>query len=148
MSIRVSSTAFAAGAAIPQKHACDGADVSPPLSWEGVPQSARSLVLIVEDPDAGKTPFAHWLVYGLAPALTRLEEGNLPAGARQGRNDFRQHAYNGPCPPPGKPHHYHFRVRALDAELTLEAGASRAELLAAIRGHVVADGELVGVYQR
>ncbi|HSL71194.1 MAG TPA: YbhB/YbcL family Raf kinase inhibitor-like protein [Longimicrobiales bacterium] len=148
MPIQVNSTGFSAGGQIPGKHTCDGADVSPPLAWSGVPPAARSLVLIADDPDAGKTPFAHWLVYGLSPTVNALAEGQLPTGARQGRNDFRKNAYNGPCPPPGKPHHYHFKVHALDIELSLESGATRAELLTALRGHVLAEGELVGVYQR
>lgn len=155
--LTVSSPAFAAGARIPKAHAHapEGRNVSPPLAWEGVPQGAHELALIVDDPDAPRAePWVHWVVYGIPPSAGGLPEGassgsGLPDGTRQGENDFDETGWGGPLPPPGHgTHHYHFKVYALDARLDLEPGASKDDLLRAMKGHVLAQGELVGTYSR
>jgi Raf kinase inhibitor-like YbhB/YbcL family protein len=147
--ITVTSSTFAAGAAMPTRYTCSGDDVSPPLSWSGTPSGARSLALTVIDPDAPGRPFTHWVVFNMAPATKQLPEGGpLPAGSVEGRNDFGSMGYRGPCPPPGSPHHYHVKVYGLDATLALRAGASEQALEDAMKGHVVASGELVGTFKR
>lgn len=149
----VSSTAFENGGDIPKKFTCDGADVSPPLLWKGYPLKTEVFALIADDPDAPGGTWTHWLVYDLAANKTQLEENvstldRLPDGAQQGRNDFRKVGYGGPCPPPGKSHHYFFEVYALDAKLNLAPGASKQELEQAMQGHVLAEGKMVGKYGR
>lgn len=154
LSLRTS--AFAAGGPIPQRFTCDGAGVSPPLSWSGVPREARSLVLLVEDPDAPdprapRTIWTHWLLYDLPPAATRLPENvkpsELPAGTRQGLNGWRREGYGGPCPPIGT-HRYFFRLLALDTTLAKLPRPTREAILDAVRGHVIARAELMGTYRR
>jgi Raf kinase inhibitor-like YbhB/YbcL family protein len=152
-SMTVASDAFAEGASIPPEFTCDGDNVSPPLRWDGAPEGAKAFVLIVDDPDAPGGTFDHWLVYDIPPGIASLEQaaspgGALPAGARQGRNGFGKSGYGGPCPPKGGPHHYVFRIFAVDAPLGLEAGARSRQLLEAMQGHVLAQGQLVGLYQR
>ena len=148
-SISVSSQAFTSGSAIPARYTCSGADVSPPLSWVGVPNGTQSLGLTVIDPDAPSKPFVHWLVFNLPPATTDLSEGAVPPGGSvQGRNDFGSSGYRGPCPPPGSPHHYHFKVYALETMTSLPDGASNSSFQAAIKGHVLATGEIVGTFKR
>ena len=149
------STAFSANAEIPDKYTCEGADVSPQLSWTSPPEGTAEIALICSDPDAPSGNWVHWVIYGIAPDRLSLPEAvptseTLPDldGARQGRNDFGRIGYGGPCPPPGPAHHYHFRLYALDAPTNLRAGATEAELLRAMKGHIVARGELVGVYSR
>lgn len=160
MSITVSSAGFKSGAAIPKKYTEDGDDVSPPLHWQNVPDGAKELALICDDPDAPTSePWVHWLLYKIPPDVSKLPEGvatdaqlKSPAGARQGLNSWKSGStvgYRGPAPPKGHgPHHYHFRVYALDAPLSLEAKADKKHLLAAMKGHVLAEGELVGIYER
>lgn len=141
------SAAFAAGEEIPSRYTCDGEDVSPPLEWTEPPSGARSLVLCVDDPDAGRYPFTHWLAWALPPHAGALAEGE-PAPC-EGRNDFGAPGYRGPCPPPGKPHRYVFRVLALDYEPELVEGVDRRRSFdGAVEGHVVATAELTGVYGR
>lgn len=149
--LAISSPAFAAGAPIPQTYTCDGQNISPPLQWQGVPAGARSLALIVDDPDAPSGTFTHWLAWNIAPDTTQLAENfsaTAPASVGQGTSDFRQPGYGGPCPPPGAAHHYHFTLYALDTALDLAAGAGKQQLLDAMQGHIVAQAELVGTYQR
>ena len=155
MSLSVRSSAFSAGAAIPKKHTCDGADLSPALSWSGAPAGAREYALVCEDPDAPSGTFVHWVVWGIPAGTQELPEGagnasrpSLPAGALQGRNGFGSTGYRGPCPPPGRPHRYFLRIFALDGAVTLREGASRGELDRAMSGHVVAQGEVAGKYGR
>ncbi len=141
------SAAFASGAEIPARYTCDGDDVSPPLEWTDPPSGTRSLALCVDDPDAGRYPFTHWLAWNLAPAAGSLAEGE--AAPVEGRNDFGAPGYRGPCPPAGKPHRYVFRLLALDAEPALEPGVDRRRRFdEATDGHVVAGAELVGTYRR
>lgn len=151
--VELKSSAFASGGAIPRQYSCEGEDYSPPLSWTGVPHSARSLALIVDDPDAPVGTWVHWVVYNLPAELRKLDEKvdkgpTIAGGGQQGRNDFRRYGYGGPCPPPGPTHHYHFRLYALDASLDLKSGATAAELKKAMEGHVVAGADLVGTYRR
>ena len=149
MAIQLSSPAFRSGEAIPRKYTCDGNDVSPPLEWTGVPDGTRSLALIVDDPDAPRGTWTHWIVTNLDAATTSLPEGGpLPARAREGRNDFKRPGYGGACPPPGTSHRYFFRLYALDSELDVQANATREAVLDAMRDHVLAQGELMGTYER
>ena len=145
--LQISSTAFSDGQTIPQRHTCEGDNVSPPLSWSGAPSEARSLALIVDDPDAPSGTFVHWLAWGLDPGSNGLDEGQ-PAPV-EGTNGFGEKGYGGPCPPPGHgPHRYFHRLYSLNSELDLAAGASREELDVALEGRVVGTAELVGTYER
>jgi Raf kinase inhibitor-like YbhB/YbcL family protein len=144
--ITISSSAFQEGGNIPSKFTCDGSDTSPPLQLTGVPSEAKSLVLIADDPDAPSGLFTHWLVWNIPPQTNSIAEGSAPKGVR-GSNDFGKSGYKGPCPPPGT-HRYSFKVFALDRELNLRAGAKRSQVDAAMKGHVIAQGELVGRYAR
>ncbi len=147
MGFTVTSTAFADGQPIPAKYTGDGADVSPPLAWEGAPKSTVELALICEDPDAPDRDFVHWVAYGMAPGTASLAEG-ATAGLTAGRNDFGTTGYKGPAPPRGKAHHYRFRLMALDAKTGLGAGADKQALRDAVKGHVLAEADLIGTYQR
>src|SRR5687767_1195680 len=147
--IAVTSPAFAAGAPIPLRHSAYGDGVSPALSWTGLPTGTRSLALMMEDPDATSArPFVHWLAWNIDPAAGSLPEGVAPnaPGLVQGRNNRRSIGYFGPRPPGSRPHHYHFQLFALDAPLGLAGGADREALLAAMNGHVLAKGDLVGLF--
>jgi hypothetical protein len=154
--MRITSSAFGEGATIPKKHTCEGPDVSPPLSFEDVPAQAKQLALICDDPDAPAGTWVHWVIWGIPPAARALPEGVAAEErveklgfALQGRNDFRRIGYGGPCPPKGHgPHRYFFKLYALDAAPAVKAGATKAELEAAMRGHVVAEAQLVGRYER
>jgi Raf kinase inhibitor-like YbhB/YbcL family protein len=142
------SPAFGAGAEIPAIHTCDGSDQAPPLSWSGVPAKAKSLVLVVDDPDAPGGTWVHWIVYNLPPGAGKLAAGGeLPKGALRGSNGWRKTAYGGPCPPSGR-HRYSHRLYALDSVLPDLDGPSKATLDQAMQGHVLAQAELVGTYQR
>ena len=148
-SFAVSSTAFTPNAAIPLRHSAYGDGVSPQLSWSRLPQGTRSLALMMEDPDATSArPFVHWLAWNIDPASGGLPEGVTAdsAGLVQGRNNRGSNGYFGPRPHGSRPHHYHFQLFALDTRLNLPAGADRENLLAAINGHVLAKGELVGLF--
>jgi len=154
MTLKLTSAAFAHGGEIPRKHTCDGQDVSPPLAWTGVPPGAKSLVLIVDDPDAPdpaapKMTWVHWVLYDLPPAATGLAEGvrQLPPGAREGLNDWKRTGYGGPCPPIGR-HRYFHKLYALDAALGDLGRPTKAKLEAAMKGHVLAQAELVGSYRK
>jgi Raf kinase inhibitor-like YbhB/YbcL family protein len=151
--LALSSGAFDNGGPIPRKFTCDGEDVSPDLSWSGAPDGTDTFALIVDDPDAPGRTFTHWVVYNVPAAMSGIDEGMsafdiVKAGASQGKNDFGQAGYGGPCPPRGKPHHYHFRLYALDSVLDIPSGVSKGAVLAALKGHVLADTEIVGLYQR
>ena len=144
--MKITSSAFHEGANIPSKFTCDGSDTSPPLQIAGVPSGAKSLVLIVDDPDAPGGLFTHWLVWNIPPQTGSIAEGSAPQGV-QGANDFGKSGYRGPCPPPGT-HRYSFKIFALDRELELRSGAKRSQVDAAMKGHVIAQGELVGRYAK
>jgi len=144
-SISIASPAFQSGAEIPAKFTCNGANVNPELKISGVPNQATSLVLIVDDPDAPRGLFTHWIVWNLDLKTTDIAENSAPAGGIQGTNDFGKRNYGGPCPPSGT-HRYFFKIFALDTKLELKPSARRAELDAAMKGHVLAQGELMGRY--
>jgi Raf kinase inhibitor-like YbhB/YbcL family protein len=147
MLMEISSPQFINGADIPAQFTCDGKNVSPPLIFGRIPEIAKSLVLIVDDIDAPKGTFTHWLVWDIPPDVTELREGSVPTGAVEGKNDFRKTGYGGPCPPAGV-HRYYFRVYALKSKLGPIAGASRAALESAMEGHVVQQAELMGKYAK
>jgi hypothetical protein len=144
-SVSVASSAFQAGGDISAKFTCNGANVNPELKISDVPNEAKSLVLIVDDPDAPRGLFTHWIVWNIDPKTTDIGENSVPAGGVQGTNDFGKRNYGGPCPPSGT-HRYFFKIFALDLKLDLKPSARRAELDAAMRGHTVAQGELMARY--
>ncbi|MGE0461025.1 MAG: YbhB/YbcL family Raf kinase inhibitor-like protein [Vicinamibacterales bacterium] len=157
--LTVTSPAIDAGELIPRDYTADGRNISPPLQWFGAPASTKEFAVICDDPDVPMPqPFVHWVIYKIPGTATGLP-ANIPidpaaampaeiAGAVQGMSGFRRPIYRGPAPPPGKPHHYHFRVYAIDAVLDLKPGLTRRELLEAIQGHIVGEGALVAVYER
>ncbi len=149
MSISLTSSAFAEGDLIPARHARRGENVSPPLTWSGAPDGTVSFVLIVDDPDAPGGDWVHWLVYNLPAATSSLPEGvtTLPGGAAQGKNDWSAAQYDGPQPPSGT-HRYVFKLYALDKMLDLGSGVTKAALLKAMEGHVLARGQLIGKYKK
>ena len=156
MSLSLTSPAFAAGAEIPALFTCEGEDLSPALDWTGVPEKAKSLVLIVDDPDAPdpKAPrmtWVHWVLYNIPPTARGLPQGvaarDLPAGTRGGTNDWKRTGYGGPCPPIGR-HRYFHKLYALDVALPDLGAATKAEVEAAMKGHVIAHVEIVGTYQK
>ncbi len=153
MSLKLTTTAFQPGGIIPKKFTCDGADVSPALAWSDLPAGTQSVALIMDDPDAPVGTWVHWVLYDLPPSAHELPEGvpkqeELANGARQGRNDFRKIGYGGPCPPRGPAHRYFFKLYVLDAKTKLKAGGTKADLERAMQGHILAQAELVGRYQR
>ncbi len=148
----VISTAFKEGQPIPRQYTCDGVNVSPPLEWNGTPKSAKTIAIIADDPDAPSGTFVHWVVFNLPAENIGMVE-NLPlteelkAGGFQGTNDFTRIGYGGPCPPSGT-HRYFFKVYALDGELPLKAGATKADVEKAMQGHIVGQTQLMGTYKR
>jgi hypothetical protein len=154
MSFGISSPAFKEGGYIPTRYTADGQNVSPALAWSGVPPQTSSLALILHDPDAPRPGgFTHWVIFNLPADSKGLPEGvpkreRLENGATQGKNDAGVAGYMGPSPPPGRPHHYHFVLSALDRPVALSAGAGRQQVQDAIKGYVLAEAELVGLYQR
>ncbi len=144
---RISCPLFPDRGTIPPRYTCDGADESPPLTVEGVPPAAKSLALIVDDPDAPRGTWVHWVAWNIPPETPGIAEGSFPPGAVQGLNDFRTRRYGGPCPPSGT-HRYYFKLYALDAMLSLGPDTTKADLEAAMKGHVVAKAEYVGRYSR
>jgi Raf kinase inhibitor-like YbhB/YbcL family protein len=151
--LAVTSTAFAEGETIPRVHTCDGKDTSPALHWGDAPAGTRAWAVLCEDPDAPMKTWVHWVLWNLPAEMRDLREavptrGMLDTGAVQGKNDFARLGYGGPCPPRGKPHRYVFRVVALDAPLPVLAGATRNDVERAMKGHVLAEGTLTGIYAR
>ena len=153
MTIKLTSSAFAEGELIPAKFTCSGENVSPPLAWTNVPPEAKSLALVVDDPDAPRGTWVHWVAYNLPPTTKELTEGipaqeSIASGGQQGKNDFGKLGYGGPCPPPGATHRYYFKLYALNTELTLPAGATKQDLLKAMYGHIIDQGQLLGRFKR
>lgn len=151
--MQITSPAFKPEQMIPEKFTCKGPDLSPALAWTGTPAGTKSFALIVDDPDAPAGTWVHWVVWNIPVSVTEFMEGmpkdpELKDGTRQGLNDFRKVGYNGPCPPPGAPHRYYFRLYALNATLDLKAGASRAQLDRALAGKVIDHAELMGKFKR
>jgi Raf kinase inhibitor-like YbhB/YbcL family protein len=152
MAFQISTSAFRNSSPIPKKFTCDGPDVSPPLSWTDPPPKTKSFALVTDDPDAPSGLWVHWVLYDLPADTRKLPEGvardpRLPNGALQGRNDFGKTGYNGPCPPRGSAHRYFFKLYALDSPTGLKAGATKAELERVMSGHILAQAQLVGVFQ-
>lgn len=153
MAFELRSAAFTHGGSIAKKHTCDGPDVSPALSWSEPPAGTQSISLIMDDPDAPAGTWVHWVLYDLSPTARELpenlpKEGELKDRSRQGRNDFGRLGYGGPCPPRGPAHRYFFKLYALDAKTNLSPGATKADLERAMRGHIRAQAELMGLYKR
>jgi Raf kinase inhibitor-like YbhB/YbcL family protein len=152
-SLELKSSAFQSGGDIPRKHTCDANDVSPQLSWDKAPAGTKAFALIADDPDAPGGTWVHWGIYDLPADIKELAEGvptteALTNGAKQGTNDFRKIGYGGPCPPPGLPHRYFFKLYALDAPTGLKPRASKQQLLKAIENHVLGETEIIGRYKR
>lgn len=153
MTFAISTPNFSNGGKIPTKFTCDGTDVSPELTWTALPPETQSFTMIADDPDAPVGTWTHWLLFNLPAQTAALPEGvikvdEVPSGGRQGRNDFRKIGYGGPCPPPGKPHRYFFKLYALDKMLNLQPGASKQDVEQAMQGHILGKAELMGTYQR
>jgi Raf kinase inhibitor-like YbhB/YbcL family protein len=153
MKLQITTPAFAAGQPIPRRHTGEGQNLSPALQWSDVPPAAKSLALICDDPDAPAGTWVHWVIYDLPSVTTHLSEGvaktpELANGAKQGMNSWPRLGYDGPMPPPGKPHRYFFKLYALDAATGLKSGATKKDLLQAMEDHVLAEGEVMGTYQR
>ena len=152
MALQITSSAFSEGEMIPTQYSCDGPDVSPDLSWSGIPEGARSLALICDDPDAPMGTWVHWVLFNIPVSADGLPaeippEAALENGARHGTNDFSRLGYGGPCPPGGT-HRYFFKLYALDTELDMDSGITKAQLLEAMQGHILAEGQLMGKYSR
>jgi Raf kinase inhibitor-like YbhB/YbcL family protein len=152
-SLGLRSSAFEAGASIPKRNTCEGENVSPQLSWDTLPEGTRALAIVCDDPDAPRGTWVHWVLYCDDADRTSFDDAFARPrashdGVHEGRNSFDELGYSGPCPPPGKPHHYSFRLYALDARIALPASFDKAALTSAIEGHVIATAELIGVYFR
>lgn len=153
MPIDLTSTSFLPGATIPKEFTGDGADRSPPLRWTAPPSGTRSLALICDDPDAPRGTWVHWVLFNIPADCLELPEGaaktdSLESGVKQGRNDFGKIGYDGPAPPRGQVHRYFFKIYALDFVPSLSGGVTKAKLLEAIKGHILAEGHLMGTYER
>jgi len=153
MALELKSSAFEQGKDIPQKYSCEGQDISPPLEWSGAPDGTKSFALISDDPDAPVGIWVHWVIYDIPADSTELKEGVskdpiLSDGSKQGMSDFGRVGYGGPCPPPGKPHRYFFKLYALDAMLNLNPGATKKQLRKTMEGHILSESQLIGRYKR
>jgi Raf kinase inhibitor-like YbhB/YbcL family protein len=147
MSIQITSSAFNEGDKIPRLYTCDDKNVSPPLAWTGVPTTTVSLAIIMDDPDAPAGTWVHWVLYNLPPDMTGLDQGKSGNGT-EGKNDFNRMGYGGPCPPKGSTHRYFIKIYALDRMLDLKTGATKAQVEGLMRGHILAQGQLMGKYSR
>ena len=153
MDFILTSSAFKEGEPIPARYTCEGENLSPHLTWVGVPDGTVSFLLIVDDPDAPAGVFTHWVLFNIPSSISELEEGagnqvKTTIGALHGKNDMNKNMYGGPCPPSGKPHHYQFTLYALDTTLDLAEGVTKKQALAAIEGHVLAQSTLTGTFKR
>ena len=145
--LKIASPIFENNENIPRKYTCDGMDISPPLLIENVPTDAKSLALIVDDPDAPMGTWVHWVVWNMNPGTKEIKENSVPEGAVQGNNDFRKQEYGGPCPPSGT-HRYFFKLYALDKVLELRPGSNKADLEKSMKGHIISQAQLIGLYSR
>lgn len=145
--LKISSPVFENNGYIPRRYTCDGKNVSPPLEIENVPQEAKSLALILDDRDAPRGTFVHWIAWNIDPSIKESRESSVPKGAVQGMNDFKRRNYGGPCPPSGT-HRYYFNIYALDTRLTLHHNSKKADLEKAMKGHVIARAQMMGLYKR
>ena len=153
MNLQITSTAFSEGQPIPAKYSCEGSDISPPLAWTNAPANTKSFALIADDPDAPMGTWVHWVLYDLPANTVGLPEDVaktqfIAGNAKKGLNSWPRLGYGGPCPPPGKPHRYFFKLYALDRMLELKPGATKKDVEAAMKGHILAEGQLMGTYQR
>jgi Raf kinase inhibitor-like YbhB/YbcL family protein len=151
--LRLSTPSFQPGTPIPPQYSCKGADISPALQWSNAPAQTAAFALVMDDPDAPAGTWVHWTMWNIPPGTHEVPENlskeqQLPDGTRQGRNDFHKTGYNGPCPPAGKAHRYYLRLYALDTRLDLPAGASRADLDAAMKSHILQQAEYMGTFRR
>ncbi len=145
--LNVTSPAFQDGESIPRQYTCDGKDVNPSLVFGNIPREAKSLALIVDDPDAPGRVWVHWVVWNIDPKTKEIKEGSSPSGAIQGKTDFGKNRYGGPCPPSGT-HRYYFKLYALDAFLDINSNSTKVDLERAMKGHILAEGMLMGRYKR
>ena len=146
LKLQITSPAISEGGTIPTQFTCDGENKSPPLAWTSVPSTAKSLTLLVEDPDAPSGTFMHWVVYDISPSSIGIKQDNVEG--KEGLNSAGKAAYMGPCPPPGKPHHYHFRLYALDTNLNFGDVPNARVVHTAMEGHVIESADLVGIFGR
>ncbi len=144
--LSITSTAFEPNKPIPEKYTCEGENTNPPLEIIGIPEGTKSLSLIMDDPDAGGGTFDHWIVWNISPSTNKIAEHSVPG--KEGLNSADEYGYHGPCPPPGKPHRYTFKVYALDMELGLGANTTKSDLEKAMQGHILAKGQMIGLYHR
>jgi Raf kinase inhibitor-like YbhB/YbcL family protein len=147
MAIQITSAAFSEGDKIPRIYTCDDQNISPPLDWTGVPTGTVSLALIMDDPDAPSGIWVHWVMYNLPADTTSLKQAITGSGV-DGKNDFSKLGYGGPCPPRGSNHRYYMKLYALDIRLDLKAGATKAQVESAMRGHILVQGQIMGKYGR
>ena len=147
--MKITSNDFENGKLIPSKYTCDGSDISPSISWDGTPANTKSFVLIVDDPDAPHGTWDHWILFNIPSSVHQLPENisTLPEGTREGKNSWDKTGYGGPCPPSGV-HRYFFKLYALDNVLTLKNGATKTEIMDAMKNHVIAESNLLGKYER
>lgn len=145
--LRLTSPVFTVNGSIPAKYTCDGVNINPPLVIDKVPTTAKSLALIMDDPDAPMGTWVHWVIWNIAPANGMIQENSVPDGAVQGRNSWQQNRYGGPCPPSGS-HRYHFRLFALDTVLTISAASDKGQLEKAMHGHAITETQYMGTYKR
>lgn len=145
--MKLESLVFSSNSFIPKKYTCEGENVNPPLKISEIPPETKSLVLIVDDPDAPGNNWVHWIVWNIPPQITEIKENNIPQGAIEGMTDFGKTGYGGPCPPWGT-HRYFFKLYALDTKLTLNSSAQKSDLEKAMKGHILAKAELIGLYRR
>lgn len=144
--LTVTSPAFQPNQHIPNKYSCDYEDINPPINIEGIPEGTKSLALIIDDPDAPSGIFDHWIIWNISPSQNNIAEHTAPG--TEGLNSMGEHGYTGPCPPPGKPHHYNFKVYAVDAQLGIGTNSDKKALEKALKGHVLAEGKLIGLFSR
>ena len=145
--LQITSPAFQNNDNIPSKYMCDGSDINPALVIENCPPGTKSLALICDDPDAPMGTWVHWVIWNIPPSVKEIKENTVPQGAVEGMNDFRRHRYGGPCPPSGT-HRYFFKVYALDTMLTINPNSTKVDLEKAMQGHILAQGQLIGLYKR
>ena len=153
MEMKVTSKAFQDGGMIPKQYTCDGANISPPIAWDSVPEKTKSIALIADDPDAPGKTWVHWVAFNIPASAHEIPENvpaqeNISGGGKQGTNDFKKVGYGAPCPPSGSAHRYYFKLFALDTELTQDSSATKDQLLKAMDGHVLGEGQLMGKYQK
>jgi Raf kinase inhibitor-like YbhB/YbcL family protein len=145
--LKITSPAFQNNGSVPRQYTCDGKDISPPLVIENCPKEAKSIALICDDPDASIGIWVHWVLWNIDPKAKEIAENAVPQGAVQGMNDFKRHQYGGPCPPSGT-HRYFFKVYALDIMLNISPNSQKSDLEKAMKGHILAEGQIIGLYKR